>query len=120
MGATSVHPMHFQWVSFGLFAWILPFYSIELATFIWAAVLFLLPLPALVDWVTQSWELRESTTSIRVLTGSALGLGYALEFEAIVELDLTRALLGVGVYCAYMLALLVFLKIRPISSGVFG
>ena len=109
-----------QWVSFGLFAWILPFYSIELATFIWAAVLFLLPLPALVDWVTQSWELRESTTSIRVLTGSALGLGYALGFEAIVELDLTRALLGVGVYCAYMLALLVFLKIRPISSGVFG
>ena len=109
-----------QWVSFGLFAWILPFYSIELATFIWAAVLFLLPLPALVDWVTQSWELRESTTSIRVLTGSALGLGYAFEFEAIVELDLTRALLGVGVYCAYMLALLVFLKIRPISSGVFG
>ena len=120
MGATSVHPMHFQWVSFGLFAWILPFYSIELATFIWAAVLFLLPLPALVDWVTQSWELRESTTSIRVLTGSAGGLGHALEFEAIVELDLTRALLGVGVYCAYMLALLVFLKIRPISSGVFG
>ena len=80
----------------------------------------MLPLPALVDWVTQSWELRESTTVFRVVTGSGLGAGFALELQAIIELDLTRALLGLGVYGGYMLALLALLKMRPFSSEVFG
>ena len=74
----------------------------------------------MVDWLTQSWELRDSTTVNRVVTGSALGAGYALELLAIINLDFAKALLGLGVYVGYMLALLALLKIRPFSSDVFG
>lgn len=109
-----------QWVSFASFACVAPFFTIELQNFIWTLVLFVLPLPALVDWASQSWQLRESTTPIRVLTGSALGMGYGLEFQAVIELNLTRTLLGIGVYAAYMTALIALLKIRPFSSDVFG
>lgn len=108
-----------QWISCGAFAVVLHFYNFDPGTTFWAAALFALPFPALVDWVTQGWGLRESTTLIRVATGSALGLGYALELQAVIQVDITRALLGAAVYGSYMLVLLVLLKIRPISSGVF-
>lgn len=109
-----------QWAFFGLVTGVLMFYTIDLSTWVWTTVLFFLPLPAFVDWVTQSWELRESTTTIRIVTGSSLGLGYALELRALIELDVIRALLGAAVYCTYMVALMAALKIKPISSDVFG
>lgn len=106
-----------QWVAMAAYVGTFPFHSLDLANSLWATVLFLLPLPALTDWVTQSWGYRESTTFIRILTGAALGTGYGLELQAIVELDLVKALIGVGVYCIYAAALLVLLKIRPFSSS---
>lgn len=39
---------------------------------------FALLLPMAVDWVTQSWGLRESNNRLRVLTGAVLGMGVAL------------------------------------------
>ena len=108
-----------QWLSFGGFASVMACYSFDPGTLVWVALLCVLPLPALVDWVTQSWGWRESTTPIRVATGSALGLGYALELHEAIQLDIIRVLLGAGVYGAYMLALLALLKFRPISSIVF-
>ena len=109
-----------QWASFCSFGCVLWFYSFDPGNLLWAAILAMLPLPAMVDWLTQSWELRDSTTVNRVVTGSALGAGYALELLAIINLDFAKALLGLGVYVGYMLALLALLKIRPFSSDLFG
>lgn len=37
-----------------------------------------LTLPAITDWLTQSWGLRESTNALRLLTGMGEGAGVAL------------------------------------------
>lgn len=39
---------------------------------------FLLALPYVVDWVTQSWGLRESSNMLRLVTGSLMGVGIFL------------------------------------------
>ena len=39
---------------------------------------FLLAMPYAVDWVTQSWELRESSNRVRLATGILLGMGIFL------------------------------------------
>ena len=107
-----------QWASVGVFAPALLLSGVKVGLLAWVSVLFLLPLPALADWITQSWGFRESTTAIRLVTGSALGIGYGLELQAVVDLDVTKIVLGIAIYCLYMLTLLVLLKIRPFPSGV--
>ena len=45
-----------------------------------------LALPAGVDWITQTWRLRESTNSIRILTGACVGVGASLLSTAAIPL----------------------------------
>ena len=100
-----------QWLSFAALACAIPFHSFGVHHYVWAAVLLVLPLPALLDWVTQAWRLRESTTAIRLFTGSALGVGYGLELQAMVELDFVKAIIGLGVYFVYMAVLCDFIAL---------
>lgn len=37
-----------------------------------------LAIPAILDWITQTWGLRESTNPLRLLTGMGEGLGIAM------------------------------------------
>lgn len=39
---------------------------------------FLLALPYAVDWVTQSWGVRESSNGMRLVTGTLMGMGVFL------------------------------------------
>jgi uncharacterized membrane protein len=39
---------------------------------------FLLALPYAVDWVTQSWGMRESSNRVRLFTGTLMGMGVFL------------------------------------------
>ena len=51
-----------------------------LATGLWSQVsmiftIIALSMPMILDWVTQSWGLRDSTNFIRIATGTLMGLG---------------------------------------------
>lgn len=41
-------------------------------------VLMLLTMPLVLDWLTQSWGLRESNNALRFITGTFLGIGVSL------------------------------------------
>jgi len=38
----------------------------------------ILAIPAIIDWVTQSWRMRKSTNSLRYITGILEGVGISL------------------------------------------
>ena len=85
----------------------------EIAFPIWMVVLALLPMPALLDWITQTWGIRESTTPLRMLTGSILGIGVGFEVVAGVRLDWLAFVGGIGVAVGYALAIYLLLRLRP-------
>ena len=85
----------------------------EIALPIWMTVLSLLPMPAFLDWLTQTWGIRESTTLLRMLTGSMLGIGVGFQVVAGVRLDWLAFAGGIAVAIAYVLAIYVLLRLRP-------
>ena len=66
----------------------------------------LAPLPAAIDWLSQSMGRRESTTSVRVVTGMLLGFAFA----DLVALPIVRPwwwfAIGIGIFALYAIALL--------------
>jgi uncharacterized membrane protein len=52
----------------------------------------LLALPLIVDWVTQSWKLRESNNSIRFLTGLLMGISTRIFYFNNIDVELKKAL----------------------------
>ncbi|MCS7116092.1 MAG: DUF2085 domain-containing protein [Nitrososphaerota archaeon] len=53
-----------------------PFLSLPLIYQIILCIL--LALPAILDWITQSWQIRESNNPLRLVTGFFKGLGISL------------------------------------------
>jgi uncharacterized membrane protein len=97
-------------------AWFLGFHF---PTWLYLPLYALLPLPAIVDWVTQSCKLRESRNPIRVFTGYILGISGGLFFLMIVEgmfhLFLwALAILGAYIFSIYVIAL----KTRCLDSYI--
>ena len=92
-------------------------FRLEIALPIWMAVLSILPMPALLDWITQTWGIRESTTPLRMLTGSILGIGVGFEVVAGVRLDWLAFVGGIGVAVGYTLAIFLLLRLRPPHAG---
>ena len=86
---------------------------VEIVLPIWMAVLSLLPMPAFIDWITQTWSIRESTTPLRMLTGSILGIGVGFQVVAAVRLDWLAFAGGIGVAIVYALAIYLLLRLRP-------
>ncbi len=76
-----------------------------------------LPAPALVDWITQTWGLRESGTASRLGTGALLGMGMGMWASAVVGLDYVRVLIGIGVLAAYSGMIGGLLALRPAHEG---
>ncbi|MFC0332307.1 DUF2085 domain-containing protein [Paenibacillus sepulcri] len=52
-----------------------------------AIVIYLLPLPATIDWLTQTLKWRESTTPIRLLTGGLFGIWLAVVVKQVIYWD---------------------------------
>jgi len=52
-----------------------------------AVLIYLLPLPATLDWLTQTIKWRESTTPIRLLTGGLFGIWLAVAVRHIIFWD---------------------------------
>ena len=52
------------------------FYKIEVTTQIIVSLLCVVPFA--IDWITQSWRLRDSNNLIRFITGGLLGIGASL------------------------------------------
>lgn len=92
-------------------------YPVAIALPIWCGVLILSPAPALLDWITQTWKIRESRTWLRLLTGFILGTGVGFQVIAAVKLDWLRFGIGIGVFCGYMVVIYLLLKARPASSS---
>lgn len=92
-------------------------FGVELAWPVWCGVLVLSPLPALVDWVTQAWGVRESRTWLRLVTGFALGVGVGFQVVAGVRFEWLRFGLGVGVFGGYVLLICLLLLVRPARPG---
>ena len=80
-------------------------------------VLSLLPMPAFLDWLTQTWGIRESSTFLRLLTGSMLGLGVGLQVVAGARFDWLAFTVGIGVAAGYSLAIYLMLRLRPPPAG---
>ena len=73
---------------------------LEITLVVWSVAVALLPLPALIDWVTQTWGIRESGTLLRLVTGGLLGIGIGLEIVSAVQLEWGRLLVGFVVFCS--------------------
>ena len=106
-----------QWLAVVVCTAIAPFYEISVILPVWIALLALLPLPALIDWITQTWGMRESTTLLRVATGILLGIGIALEIRATMHMDYVRVLCGFGVLCCYAAIIYALLKLKSAHQG---
>ncbi|MCI4369505.1 MAG: DUF2085 domain-containing protein [Thermoplasmata archaeon] len=69
------------------------------------------PVPAAIDWLTQSARGRNSTNSLRVLTGSLLGASFA-DLAALVWLHEWLFVAGaVVILLAYVVVILGYLKV---------
>lgn len=91
-------------------------FPVEVSLLVWMVVLSFLPMPAFLDWITQTWGLRESNSPLRLLTGLALGTGVGLQVVAGVKFDWPAFVGGVGVAAAYGLALFLLLRLRPLPA----
>jgi len=74
-------------------------------------------MPALLDWLTQTWGIRESNTLIRLLSGSMLGVGVGLQVVAGARLDWHAFVGGIGAAITYVLAIYVLFRLRPPQVG---
>ena len=86
---------------------------LEITLVVWSVAVALLPLPALIDWVTQTWGIRESGTLLRLVTGGLLGIGIGLEIVSAVQLEWGRLLVGFVVFCVYVGAICMLFRIKP-------
>ena len=102
-----------QWMGTAACVALMLTFRLEIALAIWTAVLSLLPMPAFIDWITQTWGDRESTTTLRMLTGSILGVGVGFQVVAGVTLDWLAFAGVVGVAASYVLAIYLLLRLRP-------
>ena len=85
----------------------------DISLLFWMIVLSLLPMSALLDWITQTWGIRESTTPLRMLTGSMLGIGVGFQVVAGVRFDWLAFVGGIGVAVGYVLVIYLLLRLRP-------
>ena len=102
-----------QWTATAACVSLMLVFNVEFTLAVWLAVLALLPMPALLDWVTQTWGTRESTTPFRLITGSMLGVGVGFEIVAGARLDWAAFAGGIGVATGYALAIFLLLRLRP-------
>lgn len=92
-------------------------FRIEIALPVWLVILYYLPMPALLDWVSQTWGIRESTTPLRLLTGSILGVGVGFQVVAGVRVEWLAFAGGIAVAITYAVAIFLLLKVRPATEG---
>lgn len=79
----------------GLTAFTVSTSLLGLATGLWSESVMLfaivvLSIPMILDWVTQSWGLRESTNFTRLLTGTLMGLGIGVFSQLSMSLEAKR------------------------------
>lgn len=85
-------------ISIVLVAWFLGF---DFPTWSYLPLFSILPIPAAIDWITQSCNLRESRNWIRVCTGSLFGVSQGLFLLMLIKSMFwlfLQALAVVGVY----------------------
>lgn len=87
-------------------------YSLRLGFPLWLnlPLISVLPLPAMVDWFTQSCKLRESKNSLRLGTGLLLGIIEGLLLLLLINgvicmFVVGMTIIGVYVFSIYMIAL---------------
>lgn len=102
-----------QWAATAACVIFMLVFSLEVSLLVWMAVLLFLPMPALLDWITQTWGVRESNSPLRLLTGASLGIGVGLQVVAGVRFDWPAFVCGVGVAAAYAVVLFLLLRLRP-------
>ncbi len=85
------------------------FLGFDFPVWLYLPLLSVLPMPAAVDWVTQSCKLRESRNAIRTCTGYLLGISEGLFFLMLVKgmfylFLYAFAILGVYIFSIYVIA----------------
>lgn len=86
------------------------FLRLSFPLWLYLPLIFVLPMPAMVDWFTQSCKLRESKNSLRVGTGFLLGIIEGLLLLLLINGVIYMFLVGItiiGVYAfsMYIIAL---------------
>lgn len=86
------------------------FLGFRFPLWLYLPLILVLPMPAAVDWLTQSCKLRESRNSIRVGTGLLLGITEALLLLLLINgmfytLLIAMIIIGIYAFVIYMIAL---------------
>jgi len=87
-------------------AWFLGF---NFPTWLYLSLFSILPVPSIVDWVTQSCKLRESRNTIRVCTGYLFGISEGFFLLMLVKgmfplFPYALAILGAYIFSIYVIA----------------
>ena len=85
------------------------FLGLDLPPWLYLLLLTVLPAPATIDWITQSYKLRESKNATRMGTGYLLGIGWGLFIlllaKGMIHLFLfALMILGVYIFSVYIIA----------------
>jgi len=83
------------------------FLGLNFPTWLYLPLYSILPLPAVVDWITQSCKLRESRNPLRVSTGYLLGISEGLFFLMLVRGMFYLFLWAFAILGAYILSIYV-------------
>ncbi|KPV62730.1 MAG: hypothetical protein AOA66_1226 [Candidatus Bathyarchaeota archaeon BA2] len=85
------------------------FLGFDFPTWLYPPLFSVLPIPAAVDFITQSCKLRESRNTIRVCTGYILGIGEGLFLLMLVRgmfhlIPYALAIFGAYIFSIYVIA----------------
>jgi len=86
------------------------FLGLGLPPWLYILLWYVLPAPAIIDWITQSCKLRESKNTIRVGTGYLLGIGLGLVFLLLAKGMLYLFLFALMILGVYILSIYIIAR----------
>lgn len=87
------------------------FLGFNLPTWLYLPLFSILPIPGAVDWITQSFGLRESRNSVRVSTGFLFGVSQGLFLLMLVRAMFYLFLQALAVVVIYLLLVYVCVRV---------
>lgn len=91
-----------KFIALVLFTPILTITNFELPIYYWFILVALSPLPAAIDWTTQTIRGRESTNVRRILTGFLWGISVSLGLVALIRIELLKFGILFAIYLIYI------------------
>lgn len=89
-------------------------------TLLYICLLATLPLPAAIDWITQTYGFRESKNIIRVGTGFLLGIGWGLFILSIIRGIINIILFAITILNLYIISIYLIARKTNLLKNYFN